>query len=98
MKDPEARRRLKEMLEFQMKEKQEVELIARKKKNSLRQGRPPVRQASLMQSQSTSLLPPLNVKREVPQAPLAQTMTPSRKAQGYASLNLPRGSGGTIKN
>ena len=68
MKDPEARRRLKEMLEFQMNEKKEVELIARKKKTKMSQGRPPVRQASLMQSQSTSLLPPLKVNRQVPQA------------------------------
>ena len=48
MKDPEARRRLKEMLEFQMQEKKEVALMAKKKKKSLT--RPPVRQASLMQS------------------------------------------------
>ena len=34
MKDPESRRRLKEMLEFQMNEKKEVELLARKRKKS----------------------------------------------------------------
>ena len=89
MKDPEARRRLKEMLEFQMNEKKEVARIATSKKKA--PGRPPVRQqTSLTQSQSTSLLPPLNVNRQAQMTQFAETMTPTRKAQGYTSLSQSR--------
>ena len=83
MKDPEARRRLREILEFQMKEKQDAqsrEPSRGKTRAVMRNGsRPPMGQglAVLNQSAGAGLLPPLNVRHATP-TNMMQSLTPKR--------------------
>lgn len=99
MKDPEARKRLKEMLEFQMNEKRTQDVQgARLKIRSIKAGKPPMMppqsQLALQSVPAAGQLPPLQLRNASP-GPLAQSaamnLTPSRRNQGYIGLSQANG-------
>ena len=79
MKDPESRRRLKEMLDFQMKEKLDRDPPGRMRAQAIMRqaGRPPLIQSQPIGNQAmiSNALPPLNNIRSA---------TPSHFSMGFA--------------
>ena len=89
MKDPEARRRLREILELQMKEKEsslgnDPNRIKIRKNMKKGASKPPIVLHKTLNPTIPNVLPSLNV-RSVSPAPLTNSLTPHRRNQGYVS-------------